>query len=222
MEHPAQNPPEAPMNNANTMPDKSGSSKVWMIVAIIAFLALIGLGIYSFMQMKRLNQDITNQKAEIASLNSKIQNLETTTTTTTTTTSSNSSEGYLKITQWGVEFKHPNSVKDLQYSLNDPNSALFDSNSLNSQFNTNIPAGIQRCGPGSLGGIVRGTAKQLVPSESGQSNTFEKSSNTKVGDYYYLYQSPQSACGNANSSSNAMTQIIAEMPAAFKSLQAIK
>lgn len=81
-------------------PQKSGGGKTWMIIAIIAIIALIGLGIFGYMQMKKLNQEISSQKAEIASLNNKNQELETslkaaeeevvavkkTTTTTTTQT----------------------------------------------------------------------------------------------------------------------------------------
>lgn len=64
------------MPATNMMPEKTGGSKVWMIVAIIAILALIGLGIYGFMSMKKLNQQIKDQQTQIDELSNSKKTLE--------------------------------------------------------------------------------------------------------------------------------------------------
>lgn len=48
------------------------SNKVWMIVVIVAIIALVGLGIYSFITIRKLNKQISDQKSQITQLNSQI------------------------------------------------------------------------------------------------------------------------------------------------------
>lgn len=50
--------------------------KAWMIIAIIALVALIGLGVYGYTKIKDLNKKISDQQAQIDELNNKKKTLE--------------------------------------------------------------------------------------------------------------------------------------------------
>lgn len=66
------------MQSSNTinLPKRDKAKKVWMIIAVIFLVALIGMGVYGYMQMKKLNQQIKDQQAQIDDLNNKKKTLE--------------------------------------------------------------------------------------------------------------------------------------------------
>lgn len=65
-----------PSDEKINLPHRSKAKVVWMIIAIIAILALIGLGIFSYMKIKSLNQTISNQQSQISDLQNKQKSLE--------------------------------------------------------------------------------------------------------------------------------------------------
>lgn len=52
------------------------SSKAWMIIAFVAILALVVSLVFGYMQIKKLNDEITSQKAQISDLQNTKKTLE--------------------------------------------------------------------------------------------------------------------------------------------------
>ena len=63
-------------SNTINLPRRDQAKMVWMIIAIILMIALIGLGVYGYMQMQKTNQKIIEQQAQIDDLENKRKALE--------------------------------------------------------------------------------------------------------------------------------------------------
>lgn len=55
---------------------KDKGKMIWMVVAIVVIIALIGVVVYGYMQMTKLNNEITSQKAQISDLQNTKKTLE--------------------------------------------------------------------------------------------------------------------------------------------------
>lgn len=67
-----------PSDHSMDLPKKDKAKTAWMIIAIVALVVLIGLGIYGYMQMQKTNQKIKDQQAQIDELNDAKKTLEDT------------------------------------------------------------------------------------------------------------------------------------------------
>jgi len=65
-----------PSDHSMDLPKKDKAKTAWMIIAIVALVALIGLGIYGYTQMQKTNQKIKDQQAQIDELNDTKKTLE--------------------------------------------------------------------------------------------------------------------------------------------------
>lgn len=131
-------------------------------------------------------------------------------------TTSDPNAGYVVLKEWGVRFKPASNLGDIQYTIGNrtPNvdgTAVFStsvlsaySNSCSAKQNSKAPLGI----------LTRTkAAKQEFTSESG---AFVK----KIGDYYYQYVTPQSAC--AEDAANLPAVPLAEFKSSIGTLEAAK
>jgi|GEM_PF-2201801 len=83
----------------------NGASKIWIIIAILAILALLGVGAYAYMQM-------TSKKSEVSDLNSE---LTTSKEQVATLQSAAEASNILKITEFGVQMPRPGDAKEIFY-----------------------------------------------------------------------------------------------------------
>lgn len=58
------------------LPKRDRAKTVWMVVAIVAIAALIGLVAFGYYKIKNLNKQISDQQAQINDLNNKKKTLE--------------------------------------------------------------------------------------------------------------------------------------------------
>ncbi|MBA3679465.1 hypothetical protein H0W80_04775 [Candidatus Saccharibacteria bacterium] len=124
----------------NSAPKKDHSKTVWVIVAIIAIIMLIGLGIYSYFKIKDFNKQVADEKAKITEVSDKNKALEnaasaaaTAATNAAETAVANAvaSSNFLEVKELGYKLPLSDDIKDLQYFVNDK-TTFFSTRSLQS------------------------------------------------------------------------------------------
>lgn len=114
------------------LPKKDKSKTVWIVISIILLLALIGLGVYGYMQMTKLNQSIKDKDATIAELQNNKKKLEdTAAAAATAAVKAATSTNYLEVTELGYKLPLSDDIKDLQYFVNGT-TTFFSTGSLQS------------------------------------------------------------------------------------------
>ena len=58
------------------LPKRDKSKVVWIVLTIVLLLAVIGLGVYGYMRITKLNKSVSDQQATINDLQSKKKTLE--------------------------------------------------------------------------------------------------------------------------------------------------
>ena len=102
----SQDPIDA-MPDSIAMPPSSGggASKIWIIIAILAILALIGVGAYAYMQMSSKKSEVSDLNAELATSKEQVATLQSAAEATT----------ILKISEFGVQMPKPTDAKEIFY-----------------------------------------------------------------------------------------------------------
>ena len=102
----SQDPIDA-MPDSIAMPPSSGggASKIWIIIAILAILALIGVGAYAYMQMSSKKSEVSDLNAELATSKEQVATLQSAAEATTA----------LKISEFGVQMPKPTEAKEIFY-----------------------------------------------------------------------------------------------------------
>jgi|ERR1039458_1563143 outer membrane murein-binding lipoprotein Lpp len=173
---------------------------------ILGYIALILLvaalaGVYSWQHKKvnSLSTQITGLNVQVSKLNKQVSSSQTTTKQSQAT----SYQQYLSIQKWGVRIPMPSNVDigDIYYiidpgSTNGPSSsAVFGSAKLDAltsgcNLNTSID--------GSSGSTPFGWIDQLTPTNYQQelqdSQNTGVTGGTKLGSYYYVWQTPRANC----------------------------
>ncbi len=70
-----QHPHQSPTDHIQ-LPKRDRAKTVWIVVAVIAIAALIGLAVFGYVKVKNLNKQISDQQAQITELNNKKKTLE--------------------------------------------------------------------------------------------------------------------------------------------------
>jgi hypothetical protein len=113
------------------LPKKDKSKTVWIVIAVILLLALIGLGAYGYMQINKLNKSIKDKDATISDLQNKKKTLEDTAAAAATAVTQAVTSNYLEVKELGFKLPLSTDIKDLQYFVNDK-TAFFSTGSLQS------------------------------------------------------------------------------------------
>lgn len=188
-------------------------NKTLLIIIVVLLIALGGLGYWYWYKTKQLNTDVSAKQSQIATLESEKAKL---TAEATEESTSDKSSDYITIKEWGVKFKPGSELSDLVYYTNDDIAYLSTRSLMSSakaalkpDYDITTHEGLT-CNPvaNPIGIISRGKKdKQILGATYG-----EYEGAVKVGDYYYIFQGPQSSC----SADKATTDL------AIKQNQAVK
>lgn len=117
------------MPESIAMPPSSGggASKIWIIIAILAILALIGVGAFAYMQMNSKKSEVSNLNAELFTSKEQVATLQ----------SAAEATSILKISEFGVQMPKPTDAKEIFYYV--PNT-VASTTTVNASVNTTAPA----------------------------------------------------------------------------------
>jgi hypothetical protein len=201
---------------------QEGFSAIEALLIVIIVGMLGGVGYYVYHSQQQVDKIYTQ-----TSNNGTVHNTNKTSTPSLETKNSNA--GYFVIKEWGVRAKYSGTLT-LQYSpdANDSSVLNFNSSQLKAADPTHCTDGIDGGGV-----IVRYAPTDPVEAEGGGSlgtaQQYFTASNdraagnyySKVGDYYYQYQHPQSACSDKDSADTLQTQTDDAVNAIVQNLQAV-
>ena len=125
----SQDPIDA-MPDSIAMPPSSGggASKIWIIIAILAILALIGVGAYAYMQMSSKKSEVSNLNAELATSKEQVATLQ----------SAAEATSILKISEFGIQMPKPVDAKEAFYYI--PNTVASTTTASTTTQTTTTPA----------------------------------------------------------------------------------
>lgn len=218
---PQQPLPNQPMPEPMPMPAKSGGSKAWMIIAIIAIILLLGGGIYAFMKMSTYNSNVSNLNAELSSAQNQVSTLQ----------AAASANSILKITEFSVQMPKPADAKEAFYfvakNASGQGVASFSSPGLQSLAaqNPSTPAVTNACGLNSapLGTITQVNAGTLVKGVKVEDLKDSDVLIVKKQDVnYYVYNAPTTQCSTVKVVQELQTKQAKSLQEAFKSIEVSK
>lgn len=109
---------EAMNSDHINLPKKSKSATAWIIISVILLLGLIGLGVYGYMQITKLNKQVKDNDATIADLQNKKKTLEDTIAAAAKAVTQTVTSNYLEVKELGYKLPLSDDIKDLQYFVN--------------------------------------------------------------------------------------------------------
>ncbi|MBR3386481.1 hypothetical protein IKG68_02855 [Candidatus Saccharibacteria bacterium] len=171
--------PAQPITSIASTSSSSHRPTLTIILALTSILSLIGLVI---------------SLANLAALSSKASTLEETLATTTRALS-DATSSYLVIPEWGIQFKYPTGVTDIQYTSqnNYDGEIIFTSLTRDGvTYDINLCGGksAYRQTPFSLGQISR--SHPLSDNSPASLDTFQQIA--RINDYEYFIPTESSAC----------------------------
>lgn len=209
------------------LPKKSQATKVWMIVAILTIVALIGLGIYGYMSMQKANQKIKDQQAQIDDLSNKKKTLEDAANGVTQAIIDSSSSR--SIPELGVKYKISKENINSTYSFgsNVTQDGVFKSIGLSTT--DLILANAKVIGEANNDCIASdGPLGKIDLLKAGQTIFDKKVEDSvganvkKIGDNYFVKVTPQGACTNNEAVQVLQTRSTPQvLDSIFNSLQAL-
>ncbi|MBA3679466.1 hypothetical protein H0W80_04780 [Candidatus Saccharibacteria bacterium] len=215
-----QQPLQQPMPEMNTMPPAK-PSKVWMIIAILAVIILIGGGVYAFMKMQAYNTNVANLNTQVSDAKAQTATLQ----------AANDAAAILKITEFGVQMPKPTDAKEVFYFVvkNTASNqvASFSSPGLQSLAaqNPSAPAVANACGlnSGALGTITKFDAGSLVKGVKIEEVKDTDVMIVKKQDVaYYVYNAPATQCSTVKVVQDLQTLQAKSVQEAFKSIAVVK
>lgn len=213
------------------LPKRDKGKKVWMIIAIIALVALIGLGVYGYMQMQKTNQKIKDQKAQIQKLedNKKIIEDAARAAAGGATQAIIDSSSNRAIPELGVKYKITKDNINSTYSFESNVSQDGVLKSIGLSITDLILANAKVVGEanndcvasnGPLGKISLLKAGQLVFDKKVEDSV--GANVKKIGDNYFVKVTPQGACTNNEAVQALQTKSTPQvLDSIFNSLQAL-
>lgn len=196
------------------LPKKDKSKTVWIVISIILLLALIGLGVYGYMQMTKLNQSIKDKDATIAELQNNKKKLEdTAAAAATAAVKAATSTNYLEVTELGYKLPLTDDIKDLQYFVNGT-TTFFSTKALQSSAWT--PAQSDAAKYCSLGSMPLGTVSKFnTAADAGP--TQQKA----LSGFVLGYAPPQSSCSTNQATIDLQNKQKASLLKAFNNAEKI-
>ncbi len=196
-----------------SLPKRDKSKKVWIILFVITFIALIGMGIYGYIRIKNDNNKIKDQQAQISELQNKKKTLEEAAAAAATAVTKAVAGNYLEVKELGFKLPLTDSIKDLQYFVNDK-TAFFSTGSLQSSaWGSASSDAAKFCSLGSL--PLGAISKFASASEAGP--TQQKT----IGAIILGYAPPQSSCSSNQATINLQNTQKAALLKAFESAEKI-
>lgn len=199
------------------LPKRDRAKTVWMIVAIVAIAALIGLGVFGYYKIKNLNKQLQDQQAQINDLSNTKKTLEDAASAAAksavnaTANAITNSNNYIEIKELGFKLPLTDDIKDLQYFVNDK-TVFFSSKSLmSSAWAADSGNAAKYCSPGVLpfGAITRfANASEAGPTQ--QKN---------LGSFVLGYAPPQSYCSDNAATTTLQNKQKAALLNAFNNAQ---
>jgi len=189
---------------------QSGFSIAIIIVAIVV-LAILGYAGYRI---------YTGQANKPASTDNTTTN-QTTNNTQSSNTQPNSTQDtatYLDIKELGIKIKLSDAIKDAEYALFQPQqtdgSTIVGISAHSLDDGSSPDAGVHcRADSGAIGAIIATTTDPIAVDE--QPQPVDNKTLFKLGDMYYHYVGPQTACDISEAGHEAMGQLIGQKQAAF-------
>ncbi len=209
--------PDAQIN----LPHRSKAKTVWMIIAILLFIALIAVSALGYYKWKQYRTLVGDLGARINALENQVNDLNSQIVVLKTTNVIVVNASYYEIKDWGVRFKQPTKLAGL-VSVNNTQATSFSTLGLMAlayQKNESSASPFQKCNPNEnpIGGLQRGKAGQEV-----NGTTYDKVQGAiKIGEYYYSHVGPQSTCSNNTQVTTLETDQANELASALKTLEAI-
>lgn len=196
-----------------SLPKKDKSKKVWIVLFVITLLALMGLGVYGYTKIQTDNKKIKDQQAQIDDLQNKKKTLEDAAAAAATAVTKAVTGNYLEVKELGFKLPLTDSIKDLQYFVNDK-TAFFSTASLQSSAWPSADNDAAKyC---SLGSLPLGAVSKFAnASEAGP--TQQKT----LSGFVLGYAPPQSSCSSNQATINLQNTQKAALVKAFESAEKI-
>jgi len=189
------------------LPKKDKSKTVWIVISIILLLALIGLGVYGYMQINKLNKSEKEKDATISDLQNKKKTLEDAAAAAATAVTKVVSSNYLEVKELGYKLPLTDDIKDLQYFVNGT-TTFFSTGSLQSSaWGASSSDAAKYC---SLGSLPLGAISKFA-NATDAGPTQQKS----LSGFVLGYAPPQSSCSTNQATINLQNSQKASLLKAF-------
>ncbi|MCX6805990.1 MAG: hypothetical protein NTY56_00895 [Patescibacteria group bacterium] len=199
--------------NGMSLPKRDKSKKVWIILFVISLIALIGLGVYGYIKIQSDRKKINDQQAQISDLQNNKKTLEDAAAAAATAVTKAVTSNSLEVKELGFKLTLTDSIKDLQYFVNDK-TAFFSTASL--QSSAWGSAGNDAAKFCSLGSLPLGAVSKFASAaEAGP--TQQKA----IGDLILGYAPPQASCSSNQATINLQNTQKAAFQKAFENAQKI-
>lgn len=198
----------------NKMFDKNSGNKTWKttaIVAIVVALLLSAVGVFGYLQIKKLNKQVQDQKAQITELSDTKKTLEDAAASAVTNAVTNT--GFVEVKELGFKLPVGDDLKDLQYFVNDKTVFFSTKTLMSSAWGADSSDPAKYCSPGALplGAITRfGTAADADPTQQ-----------KVLAGFVLGYALPQASCSNNSATTTLQNKQKASLLKAFESAQKI-
>lgn len=201
----------------NKMFDKNSGNKTWKttaIVAIVVALLLSAVGVFGYLQIKKLNKQVQDQKAQITELSDTKKTLEdAATAAASAVTNAVTNTGFVEVKELGFKLPVGDDLKDLQYFVNDKTVFFSTKTLMSSAWGADSSDPAKYCSPGALplGAITRfGTAADAGPTQQ-----------KVLAGFVLGYALPQASCSNNSATTTLQNKQKASLLKAFESAQKI-
>jgi hypothetical protein len=189
------------------LPKRDKSKVAWIVISVILFLALAGLGAYGYMQINKLNKSISDKDATINDLQNKKKTLEDAAAAAAKAVVTAASGNYLEVKELGYKLPLTDDIKDLQYFVNGTTTFFSTASLQSSAWKADSSDAGMYCSLGSLplGAISKfNTAAEAGPNQQ------------KVLSGFVLgYAPPQSNCSTNQATIDLQTKQKASLLKAF-------
>lgn len=203
------------------LPKQSSGAGKWVVIVLLV-LALGGLGYWYYYKTKQNNAELAAKQSQIADLQAGKDKLAADLKKAQdSATASSTDSDYVVIKEWGVKFKPDSKIADLTYGKKGDKEIKFSTISLTSSAITASNDVLKACDVGSsgLGYIIR--AKKGEAGQGGIAIDQEPTAK-KIGDYYYLYTGPSSACSDDKATVELQTAQVKALKDSFAKIVVAK
>lgn len=208
------------------LPKQSSGAGKWVVIVLLV-LALGGLGYWYYYKTQQLNTEMVAKAAIVSELQAKNDKLEAAAKKAVEANAENKADAeYIVIKEWGVKFKPGKDLADVVY-YTVGNTAYLSTSSLMSSAQAVLKndgsdkEGLNMaCNPVAdpIGMITRGKKGEKLL--SGTYDSYPDA--VKVGDYYYVYQGPQTACSADKKTTDLATKQNQALKVSAKTITASK
>jgi type II secretory pathway pseudopilin PulG len=196
--------------HAETQPKKSGKGLTFALVIVIILAIVAVFGTWYYMNNKAKN-DKKTQDAQINQLKQQILELQKQESSAQQT--GKTSTTYVKIPELSLQYPINNDTSGLKYYVNCSSSVCslkLSTADLESKAKQLDPNSECEAKSGPLGGISRGKKGDIILADK----PIELIDGSRqIGNYYYIYSTPQATCSNIASVQQLQTESIKQAKA---------